>query len=60
MIKGNEFRSTLHGSRARLLLSCEQEVRQEKQHVQSARRVCDWSKPGAEQQDLIGTWIFFE
>lgn len=22
--------------------------------------VCDWSKPGVEQQDLLGTWIFFE
>src|SRR5581483_4499997 len=21
--------------------------------------VCDWSKPGVEQQDLIGTWVFF-
>jgi hypothetical protein len=21
--------------------------------------VCDWSKPGLEQQDLIGTWVFF-
>lgn len=21
--------------------------------------VCDWSKPGVEQQDLIGTWLFF-
>jgi hypothetical protein len=21
--------------------------------------VCDWSKPGVEQQDLLGTWIFF-
>ena len=22
--------------------------------------VCDWSQPGLEQQDLLGTWIFFE
>jgi hypothetical protein len=22
--------------------------------------VCDWSQPGAEQQSLIGTWIFFD
>jgi len=22
--------------------------------------VCDWSKPGLEQQGLIGTWIFFD
>ena len=22
--------------------------------------VCDWSKPGLEQQDPIGTWIFFD
>ena len=22
--------------------------------------VCDWSKPGIEQQDLLGTWVFFE
>jgi len=22
--------------------------------------VCDWSKPGVEQQDLLGTWIFFD
>src|SRR5581483_2122599 len=22
--------------------------------------VCDWSKPGVEQQDLIGTWVFFD
>ena len=22
--------------------------------------VCDWSKPGLEQQGLIGTWVFFE
>ena len=22
--------------------------------------VCDWFKPGIEQQDLLGTWVFFE
>jgi hypothetical protein len=22
--------------------------------------VCDWSKPGVEQQDLLGTWIFLD
>jgi hypothetical protein len=22
--------------------------------------VCDWSKPGIEQQDLIGTWVFLD
>jgi len=22
--------------------------------------VCDWSKPGIAQQDLLGTWVFFE
>ena len=22
--------------------------------------VCEWSKPGIEQQDLLGTWVFFE
>jgi hypothetical protein len=21
--------------------------------------VCDWSQPGMEQQNLLGTWIFF-
>jgi uncharacterized tannase-like protein DUF6351 len=22
--------------------------------------VCDWSKPGLEQQDPLGTWIFLD
>ena len=22
--------------------------------------VCDWSKPGVEQQGLLGTWIFID
>jgi hypothetical protein len=22
--------------------------------------VCDWAKPGLEQQDLLGTWVFFD